>query len=137
VAAISVAAVLLHTALSIAVAQADRLELLAVAASASTVLMLIGLLAVVFGRAAGRPLVAILASLAPPGVVAAVIFGVAYGVGRVASGSLADIALAAAGAVAYAAVVRARLPEHWALVQRLLAPLAALRAPARQPSPSR
>jgi hypothetical protein len=137
VAAISIAAVLGHTAISIAVAQTDRLELLAVAASVSTVLMLIGLLAVVFGHAAGRPLVTIVASLAPPAALAGVIFGAAFGVARVASGSLTDIALAAASAVAYTAIVRARLPEHWALVQRLVAPLAGLRAPARQPSPSR
>jgi peptidoglycan biosynthesis protein MviN/MurJ (putative lipid II flippase) len=137
VAAISIAALLFHTALSIAVAQTDRLELLAVAASVSTILMLVGLLVVVFGHAAGRPLVTILESLAPPAVVAVIVFGVAFVVGRVASGSVAAIVLAAAAAVVYAAVVRARLPEHWALVQRLVAPLAALRAPARQPSPSR
>jgi peptidoglycan biosynthesis protein MviN/MurJ (putative lipid II flippase) len=137
VAGISILAVLAHTAISIAVATTDRLELLGVVASVSTVLMLIGLLAVVFGRAAGRPLVTVVASLWAPAVVAALTFGAAFAVTLAASGRLADLVLAAAGAVAYAAIVRARLPEHWALVQRLAAPVARLRPAAGQPSPSR
>ena len=53
VAAVSLGALVIHVGLSVAAATTDELEWLAVAASVSTILMLVGLLVVVFGRGAG------------------------------------------------------------------------------------
>jgi peptidoglycan biosynthesis protein MviN/MurJ (putative lipid II flippase) len=144
VAAVSLAAVLVHVGLTVAAATTDRLELLAVAASVSTVLMLVGLLAVVFGRAAGRPLLIILAELGPPLALAVVTYGVAWCATLVLTGGAAAVLTAAAATVAYVAVLRARFPAHWELVGRLLAPLASVRrataqraAPATRDTPAR
>jgi hypothetical protein len=108
-----------------------------VAASVSTVLMLVGLLAVVFGRAAGRPLLTILAALGPPLALAVVTYGLAWCATLVLTGGPAAVICAAAASVAYLAVLRARFPAHWELVGRLLAPLAsARRAPAHRAAPA-
>jgi hypothetical protein len=109
------------------VATTDRLELLGAAASVSTVLMLVGLLGVVYGRGAVRPLLAILAELGPPIALAAAIYGVAWCVTLAVSGRAAAVAAATVATAAYLATLRSRLPGHWELVRRLLAPLAALR----------
>jgi peptidoglycan biosynthesis protein MviN/MurJ (putative lipid II flippase) len=137
VAMVAITAVLAHVGLSFAAATADRLEMLAVAASVSTTLVLIGLLIVVYGPRAGRPLVAILAELVAPTLLAVATFGAAVCLTLLVAGRAADVALAVAGLVAYVVLLRARLPGHWALVRRLLAPLAALRSPGPQASRSR
>jgi peptidoglycan biosynthesis protein MviN/MurJ (putative lipid II flippase) len=137
VAMVAIASVIAHVGLSLAAATTDRLEILAVAASASTVLMLVGLLAIVYGRHAGTPLLAVVTELVAPVGIAVATFGAAWGLTLVVPGRAADIALAAVGAGAYLVVVRALLPSHWVLVRRLLAPLAGVRRPAREASPSR
>jgi peptidoglycan biosynthesis protein MviN/MurJ (putative lipid II flippase) len=137
VAAVAVAAVIVHVGLSIAAATTDRLEMLAVAASVSTVLMLAGLLVVVFGSQAATPLLAVVAEIGRPAAVAAVAFGLAGCLTLTVSGRAADIALAAIATAAYLGLLRALLPGQWELIRRLLAPLGAVRRSARQPSPSR
>jgi peptidoglycan biosynthesis protein MviN/MurJ (putative lipid II flippase) len=137
VAAVAVGAVLAHVGLSVAAATTDRLEMLAVAASVSTMLMLVGLLIVVFGSGSGRPLRAIASELAPPAAIATVTFGVPWCLTLAVPGRAGDVALAATGAGAYVLALRALLPGHWELVCRLLAPLAGLRPQARHASPSR
>jgi putative peptidoglycan lipid II flippase len=127
VAAVAVGAVLAQVVLGIAAATTDRLEWLAVATSCSTIIMLVGLLAVVYGRRAGAPLAAIAAELAPPIALGAATFGVAWAASLAVDGRVGDVALAAVAALAYVAVLRALLPGHWELVRRLLAPVAALR----------
>ena len=123
--------------LGIAAATTDRLEWLAVATSGSTIIMLVGLLAVVYGRHAGAPLAAVAAELAPPIALGAATFGVAWAASLAVDGRAGDIALAAVAALAYVAALRALLPGHWELVRRLLAPVAALRRSAASASPSR
>jgi hypothetical protein len=137
VAAVAIAALFAHTGLSIAAATTDRLEMLAATASVSTVLMLVGLLIVVFGSAAGRPLLAVVAEIVPPAAVAASTFGAAGCLTLFVSGGVADIALAIAATGAYLGLLREFLPGRWKLVRRLLIPLASLRPPPRQASPSR
>ena len=137
VAGVAVATLVAHVGLSIAAATTDRLEMLAIAASVSTVLMLAGLLAVVYGSHAGTPLLAVVAEIARPAAVAAVAYGPAGYLGLVVSGRAAAIALAAVATAAYLGLLRALLPGQWELIRRLLAPLGGVRRSARQPSPSR
>lgn len=137
VAAVAAVTVLVHAGLSIAGATADRLEVLAAVASVSTVLMLVGLLIVVFGSRAGDPLLAVGAELLPPGMVAAVSFGVTACLMLLVSGRVGEIALALVGTGLYLLLLRVLLPGNWKLVHRLLAPLAGLRPRAHQASPSR
>ncbi len=128
VAAVSLGALAVHVGLSIAAATTDQLEWLAVAASVSTILMLTGLLVVVFGRAAGRPLLAVAEELVAPLALATATFGLAGLATLVATGAAAAVALAAVAVIAYVIALRALLPAHWELVERLLAPLAGMRA---------
>jgi peptidoglycan biosynthesis protein MviN/MurJ (putative lipid II flippase) len=128
VAAVSLGALVVHVGLSVAAATTDRLEWLAVAASASTILMLVGLLGVVFGRDAGRSLAATAGELVAPLALAALTFGAAGVVTIAVTGGAAAVAAAALACLAYVALLRALLPGHWELVQRLLAPLAGMRA---------
>jgi hypothetical protein len=127
VAAVSVGALVVHIGLSVAAATTDDLEWLAVAASVSTILMLIGLLVAVFGRDAGRPVAAIAAELVTPLGLAALAFGAAGALTVVVTGGAFAVVVAAAATVAYLALLRALLPAHWELVERLLAPLAGMR----------
>jgi peptidoglycan biosynthesis protein MviN/MurJ (putative lipid II flippase) len=127
VAAVAVGAVLAQVVLGVAAATTDRLEWLALATSGSTIIMLIGLLAVVYGRHAGAPLAAIAAELAPPIALGTATFGVVWAVALAVDGRAGDVALAAVAALGYVAALRALLPAHWELVHRLLAPVAALR----------
>jgi hypothetical protein len=128
VAGVSAAAVVVHVGLSAVGASTDELKWLAVAASVSTILMLVGLLVVVFGRSAGRPLGAAAVELVAPVALAAVTFGAAGALTVVVTGSVFAIVAAAVAVVAYAVLLRALLPAHWELVERLLAPLATIRA---------
>ena len=137
VAAIALAAVIAHVALSIAAATTDRLEVLAATASLSTMLILIGLLLVVYGRDIRSPVLAVIAEILPPAAVTAITFGVAASLTLVVPGRLGAVALAAVGASAYVALLRKLLPRNWELVRRLLAPIAALHPLALQASPSR
>lgn len=128
VAAVSLGALVIHVGLSVAAATTDDLEWLAVAASVSTILMLTGLLAVVYGRDAGRPLLAAASELVAPVALATLTFGAAGVVTVVATGSAVAVAAALVASVAYVVLLRAWLPAHWELVERLLAPVAGMRA---------
>ncbi len=127
VAAVSLAALLVHVGLTIAAATTDRLAMLAVAGSASTILMLVGLLALVYGRRAGQPLLAAVIELGPPVFLAVVAYGAAWCLTLTVRTGEAAVAAAAVATVAYWVLVRTRLPGHWELVRRLLAPLAGVR----------
>jgi hypothetical protein len=136
VATIAIVVVLADAGLSIAAATTDRLEVLAVAASTSTALMLVGLLIVVYESEAMQPLVAVVRELVLPAALATVTFGAAWCLTLLVPGRAGDVALAVVGAGAYTIALRALLPDHWQLVRRLLAPLAQLSARARQASPA-
>jgi O-antigen/teichoic acid export membrane protein len=127
VAAVSLGALVIHVGLSIAAGTTDELEWLAAAASVSTILMLVGLLVVVFGRGAGRPLTAAAAELVTPLGLAAVAFGVAGALTAIVTGAAFAIVVAFAAVAAYLVLLRALFPAHWELVERLLAPLAGMR----------
>ena len=127
VAAVSLAALLVHVGLTVLAATTDKLQVLAIAASVSTILMLVGLLGVVYGRRAGHPLLAVLTELGPPVALAAIAYGLGWCVTLAITGGPAAVAIAAVATAAYVVVLRTRLPGHWELVRRLLAPLAAVR----------
>jgi hypothetical protein len=96
--------------------------------------MLVGLLAIVYGRDAGRPLVAWIAEIAPAAGIAAASYGPGWCGTLLISGRAAAFAWAIAATVLYAALLRSAVPRSWDLVVRLLAPLAALRRPRREVS---
>jgi O-antigen/teichoic acid export membrane protein len=123
VAVVGAGAVAIHAGLSVIAATTDRLEALAIAGSVSTILMLVGVLLIVFGRGAAVPIRAVVVELAPPAGVAAVSFVAAWCGTLVTPGRGAAIAWAIAGTLLYAALVRRYLPRSWELVLVLLAPL--------------
>jgi peptidoglycan biosynthesis protein MviN/MurJ (putative lipid II flippase) len=133
VAGVAAGAVVAHVGLSAAAATTDRLELLAVAGSVSTILMLVGLLAVVYGRGAGRPLAAILVELAPAAAIATVSFGAAWCGTLLVSGRAAALVWGIVGVSLYTALLRRVLPRSWELVLRLLAPLVGAGRARRRP----
>jgi peptidoglycan biosynthesis protein MviN/MurJ (putative lipid II flippase) len=135
VAVVAVAAVVAHVGLSLAAAATDRLWLVAAAGSVSTVLMLVGLLAVVYGDPRA-PLAAIVAELAAPLAIGVAAFGVPWALALALDGRGFDVAAGVAGALAYLAAVRALLPGSWALVGRLMSPLVGLRAARGRPARS-
>jgi peptidoglycan biosynthesis protein MviN/MurJ (putative lipid II flippase) len=124
VAAMSLGALVVHVGLSVAAATTDELEWLAVAASVSTILMLVGLFGVVYGRDAGAPLLAVASELIVPVGLAMLTFGAAGAATLVVTGGTAAVAAAVLATGGYLYLLRTLLPGRWEVIARLLAPLA-------------
>jgi peptidoglycan biosynthesis protein MviN/MurJ (putative lipid II flippase) len=124
VGSVSLVGVAVHLGASGSAAAAfDSLESLAAAASASSVAMLAMTLAIVYGRALGRPLGLLVVELARVAGVAAAAFG-PPGIAAAALGGPGwDVAAAIVGSALFVIVLRARLPDNWELVLRIAAPL--------------
>jgi peptidoglycan biosynthesis protein MviN/MurJ (putative lipid II flippase) len=131
VAVVSLVTVGIQVALCELALQLDWLEAIAIAASISSIVFLGFLLGLLYEGWPGRALLTHAREVVLIAMPAALAFGPAALAGLAAGGAW-RLLWAALAAGAYVVMVRALLPEHWALVQRVVAPIAEWRrAPAR------